>query len=325
MKKVLLIFLFITISLPVFLLSQAKQPNLMVIPSDLYCNKHNYTVKFDNQGVLQVVPDYDKAFKNDENLRQVIAKINEMIIDRGYTRDKIKSLEATLKKLQKNTAMTNALSSKSSGSLVRESALDLIKRSAKPDIILDIFFSVKRNGPRKYVSFSLEGIDAYNSSVVASVSGDGEPVIDNSITVGKLLEEAVLHHLDNFLDQIQTYFDEMFDKGRMVKIHIKVWDSSPVDLEEEYTFDGEEKELNEIIDDWFVDNSVKGRYDIDDSSENFMEISARIPLYDDKNRAQDANRYARKLIKFLKKPPFNLTVKKIPQGLGEVWLIIGEK
>jgi hypothetical protein len=117
----------------------------------------------------------------------------------------------------------------------------------------------------------------------------------------------------------------MFEKGRMVKYHIKVWDSSPVDLEEEYTIDGESKELNEIIDDWFFGNTVKGRYDIDDSSENMMEISARIPLYDAKNRPQDASRYSRQLIKYLKKPPFNLIVKKIPQGLGETWLFIGEK
>jgi hypothetical protein len=127
-----------------------------------------------------------------------------MIIDRGYTREKIKSLEATLKKLKKNSAIINAVTSKTSGAEVMESPLDIIKRSAKPDIILDIFFSTKRSGPRRYVSFSLQGLDAYNSSVVASVSGDGTPVIDNSITTGALLEEAVLKHLDNFMDQIQT-------------------------------------------------------------------------------------------------------------------------
>lgn len=325
MKKILLSFFLLLMIFQMNLMAQAKQPNLMVVPSDLYCTKHYYTLKFDNQGINEVMPDYDKALRSDENLRQVISKINEMIIDRGYTRDKIKSLEATLKKLKKNSAIINAATSKTSGAAVMESPLDIIKRSAKPDIVLDIYFSVKRNGPRRYVSFSLQGLDAYNSSVVASVSGDGTPVIDNSITTGVLLEEAVLQHLDNFMDQIQSYFDEMFEKGRMIKLHLKVWESSPVDLEEEYTVDGESKELNEIIDDWFFKNTVKGRYDIDDGSENMMEISARIPLYDDKNRPQDANRYSRKLVKFLKKAPFNLTIKKIPQGLGETWLFIGEK
>ena len=325
MRKQLLLIILLSFVFYLSLFGQAKQPNLMVVPSDLYCTKHLYTMKFDNQGITEVLPDYEKALRSDENLRQVITKINEMIIERGYTRDKIKDLEATLKKLKKNEAIINAASSKTSGSAVMETALDIIKRTAKPDIVLDIYFSVKRKGPRRYVNFSLQGIDAYNSSVVASVSGDGTPVIDNSITTGVLLEEAVLKHLDNFMDQIQTYFDEMFKKGRMIKLHVKVWESSPVDLEEEYDYDGESKELNEIIDDWFYKNTVGGRYDIDDSSENMMERSARIPMYDNKKRPQDANRYSRKLVKFLKKAPFNLIVKKIPQGLDETWLFIGEK
>jgi len=324
MKKVLITIIFLNILL-VAGFSQAKQPNLMVIPSDLYCNKHYYTVQFENQGMTQKLPDYGKAFANDENLKQVVSKINEMIIDRGYTRDKIKSLENTLKKIQTDQAIINAATSKSSGAKVSETALDRVKRSAKPDIILDIYFDVKRQGPRKYISFNLQGIDAYNSSVVASVSGDGTPALNNSITTGALIEEAVLSHLDNFLDQIQSYFDEMFEMGRMAKFHIHVWDTSPVDMEEEYTYDGEDLELNEILDDWFADNAVGGRYDIEDGSETFMTVAARIPLFDERDRAMDANRYARKITKFLKAAPFELVIKRVPQGLGETWLFIGEK
>jgi hypothetical protein len=324
MRKYVLTLMLLNM-IAVGLFSQAKQPNLMVIPSDLYCNKHYYTMSFDNQGMTETLPDYQKALSSDENLKQVISKINEMIIDRGYTRDKIKSLENTLKKLKTDQAIINAASSKSSGALVSETPLDQVKRSAKPDIILDIYFDVKRQGPRQYISFNLQGIDAYNSSVIASVSGDGTPALNSSITTGALIEEAILSHLDNFLDQVQSYFEEMFEMGRTAKFHIHVWDSSPVDLEEYYDYNGEELELNEILDDWFADNAVAGRYDIEDGSETFMTVSARIPLFDDRNRAMDANRYARQITKFLKMAPFNLEIKRVPQGLGETWLFIGEK
>jgi hypothetical protein len=48
-------------------------------------------------------------------------------------------------------------------------------------------------------------------------------------------------------------------------------------------------------------------------------------LYDERQRAMDTRRWMRDLRSTLTKAPFNQEVKIYTRGLGEVWLIIGEK
>jgi hypothetical protein len=43
--------------------SQAKKPELMVVPSDVWCNEKGYMTTFDNQGVQEQIPDYKRAVK----------------------------------------------------------------------------------------------------------------------------------------------------------------------------------------------------------------------------------------------------------------------
>lgn len=321
MKKISLLLLFVYISISVF--SQAKQPIIMVVPDDIFCNRHAYTQSFEIYGQKKIVPDYTKAFQNDENLRLVISKINQMILERGY--DKVKYLEQELKSLNNTNAELSALSSKSSNAYIKESPTDLLKRKAQADIIIGVDFNIKHIGPKKYITFNLQGYDAYTSNPVASVSGDGEPVYGSTTTSGKLIEEAILKHMDNFLNQLQIHFDNIFEKGRECKFRIQIWDDLDIDLEEEYSIQGESLELTDIIDDWFLKNSVEGRYSNEDGSENFIVFSARIPLFNKKGRPIDARRFLKELRSKLKKEPFNLGGKLYQRGLGEAWLIIGAK
>jgi len=303
----------------------AKQPKIMVVPSMIYCNRHGYVKEFNDQGEKVVVEDYDALFRSDENMRQVIAKINEMIRARGYT--KIADLESALRKLNKDQAYKNVFQSKTSGSSIRRTPLDLLKEQVKADIIIDVDFDVKNLGARKYIHFNIKGVDAYTSEQISTASGDGEPSF--AATTGVLLEEAVLSHIDNFLAQLQDYFNELFDKGRRIKLVVTVLDMSDVDLEEEYQYEGEDTELGDIIESWLEDHAVEGRMDVVNSTENIMETEIRIPLFYEKKNgrrsALTAKKFARQLVKFLKSPPFNLIMKLDSRGLGEAWIFIGEK
>lgn len=323
MKKLnsaVLMTLFLVLVTATTAFSQAKKPTLMVVPSDAYCAQRGYTMVFDNQGIETVVPDYQKALREDSDLRLVIVKLGEMMTDRGFP---LKVLEAELKSLQNTNAEINMMQS-SSGAAVAESPIDLLKRTAKADIILDLDFTMHQQGPRKYITFILQGLDAYTNKQVAAASGTGEPSV--SAIPQALLEEAVLSHIENFNGQLQDHFNDMFANGREVKIRIQVWDSSPVDLEEEYDINGESLYLEEVIDDWFADNTVEGRFSFSDGSENFMLLEqVRIPLYDERDRAMDTRRYLRDLRKYLGGEPFNLPVDIYTRGLGEAWLTIGEK
>ena len=315
MKKFIIVLFIVAGFLQTF--GQAKKPTLMIVPADIYCTRANFTMEFDNQGSKVVLPDYKKTMQNDENMRLVITKIQSMFVDRGFP---LKNLEAELKKLEKESAELAMMTSKTSGSSIAESPIDILKRTAKADIILDIDFAVKKNGPQKYITFNLQGLDAYTSKAIANAAGAGKP--SSAAQTEILLEEAVLSHLDNFQAQLMAHFEDLFANGREVICKIKVWDSSPVNLETEFGDD----ELNKHIDDWFAKNTVKGRYNQADASESMMNFDqVRIPLYDEKGKALDTKNWLNELRKVLKKEPYNTEAKLYLKGLGEAWLIIGEK
>jgi len=315
MKKTLII---LTILLSQLGFGQAKSPKLMVMPADIYCTKKGFTYEFDNQGHKETVSDYENLFKHDENVRQVISKIEEMIMARGYR--KIEKLEMALKKIKQTSAELSVMRSKNSDAPIKESPIDIIKNQAKADIIIDVDFDIKTSGVKKYIHFNLQAYDAYSNQPVGNVSGDGPPGF--STTPGKLIEEAVLSHMDNFLDQLQAYFDDLFEKGRYCAFQVRMFSDADIDLEEEYNVNGEDTELKDFIEDWFTEHSVKGRSDLVDDSENFAKFEARIPLFDKKGRAINARKFLKGLKKALKKAPFNLNTKLYNRGLGEAWLII---
>ncbi|MDD4059026.1 MAG: DUF6175 family protein, partial [Bacteroidales bacterium] len=84
-------------------------------------------------------------------------------------------------------------------------------------------------------------------------------------------------------------------------------------------------ELGYHIESWISDNTVEGRFNTSDASENRMIFEqVRIPLYDQNNRAVDARGWLRGLQKHLKER-FGIESKISMRGLGFATLTIGEK
>ncbi|MEG1622666.1 MAG: DUF6175 family protein [Alistipes sp.] len=315
MKKILLVSLFCLLSAAAF--AQAKKPTLMVIPSDLWCNTNGYMTTYDNQGTAVSVPDYKKALQSDINLLPVIAKINDLMADRGFP---LKNLESEIKNLNNTNAEMSMLQSKS-GAEINVSPIDQLRQQAKADIIIQLTWIVNELGPKKSITYTLQGLDSYSNKQVAGDSGTGAPSF--SVELPLLLEQAVNTHIDNFCDRLQAHFDDMFANGREVSININVFNSSPVNLESEFG----DQELSEIIDNWMADNTVNQRYSLTDGTENYLKFDqVRIPMYDERERPMDANRFARDLVKYLKGAPCNIAlIKQMNQGLGRVTLVIGDK
>jgi hypothetical protein len=302
--------------------SQAKKPTLMVVPSDAWCNKNGYMMEFDNQGTVVKIPDYKKAFQENTDLLLVISKINGLMAERGFP---LKNMESAIKTLESNSAEDAMMTSKESGSESSESPIDKLKKVAKADIILQMTWSLNQTGPKKSITFNLQGIDSYTDKQVASAAGTGAPSMAAEIPV--LLDEAVLSHMDNFTGTLQTFFDDLFKNGREVIIRIKKWDDWEEDLETEYGDDDEE--LGDIIETWIEDNTVQGRFNTTDATENMMLFEqVRIPLYYEKKgkqRAMDTRRFAKNLSSFLKKEPYNIVNKVTTKGLGRATIYLGSK
>lgn len=300
--------------MPMLAFSQAKKPTLMVVPSDLYCNQHGYMQTFNNQGQTENVPDYKRALQNDPQLLTGITVIGQMMADRGFP---LKLMEQELKNLNEESAEDALLTSKS-GSDIAESPVDRLKKKSKSDIILQTTWLVNRTGPKYSLTFNLQGIDAYTNKQIAACQGTGDPTFSAELPV--LIEESIANHLETFTTQLQNHFNDMFENGREITLRVKKWEDSEYDLESE--FDG--TELSDIIEDWISANTVKGRFNTSDATENFMYFEqVRIPLFDENQRAMDARRWTRGLINKLKS--LGVPAKLMMKGLGQATIVIGGK
>lgn len=290
----------------------------MIVPADDWCLKNNYTSTFNNQGLKQVISDYNQAILNSE-LINVITKVNGLMGERGFP---MKDLGASLKSLQNQSAEDAMLMSKE-GAEINETPIDKLKAVAKADIIMQIYWEVNDLGFEKSVTFRLRAIDAYTDKQIASASGTGNPAMSGQPAA--LIEEAILDHIDNFNSALQNHFDDMFENGREVVIRIKTWDTWDYDLETEEFGD---EELGILIEDWISDNTLKGRFSTADATETMMVFEqVRIPLFyerNDQQRALDCRRWIKGLKKYLSSE-FEIDSKLMMKGLGQAQLIIGGK
>ncbi len=318
MKKLILgICTILALTLTTF--GQAKKPTIMIVPSDNWCNTNGYMMEFNNQGKIVKVPDYKKALQESSDLLLVISKINELMADRGFP---LKNLESSLKTLE-NEAAEDAMLTSKEGGMVNESPVDKLKKVAKADIWLQMTWTVNVVGPKKSITFNLQGLDAYTDKQIAGASGTGAPSFTAELPV--LLEEAVLSHLDNFNVQLQNHFDDMFTNGREIILRIMTWDTWDYDFE---TDEFGDDELGILIEDWVGDNTVNNRFSTTTATENMMLFEqVRIPLYYERNgqqRALDSRRWANGLSKYLR-DNFQIESKLMMKGLGQAQLVVGGK
>lgn len=317
MKQPRLLLCLLAILGTTLVFGQAKKPTLMVVPSDAWCVQNGYVMTFENQGSTERIPDYKRAFQENPEVLQVISQINGMMADRGFP---LKNMESAIKTMASNSAEDNLRQSKDSGSEIAESPIDELKKAAKADIIIQLTWTVNKTGPKKSINFNLQGLDSYTDKQIATATGTGAPSFSAETPV--LLSEAVLSHMDNFTASLQSHFDDMFENGREIIVRIQRWDDWDGDLETEYG--GEE--LGFAIEDWLQKNTVKGRFNTTDMTENMALFEqVRIPLYNEQGNAIDARRYMRDLSKYLSSAPFNIPNKLVMKGLGRATIILGGK
>lgn len=296
---------------------QAKKPTLMVVPSDAWCKKHGYVLKFDNQGSIEILSDYKKALTSNSQLNAVISKINNLMTDRGFP---LKDLQQTIKSVN-NDAAEDALITSKNGNKIVENPLDMLRRRAKADIILEIDWTINKIGPKSSVTYNLRGLDSYSNKQVAGAGGTGKGSFSAEVPI--LLEEAIQDHMDMFTQRLQNHFDDMMANGREITLVMKVFENDDaIDFESEY----DDYELNEVIDKWLNDNCVKHRFNKSDATESMILYEqVRIPLYKANGTAMDAYSFARDIARYFKKDPYKITIKTINKGLGKCELIFGGK
>ena len=289
-----------------------KKPTLMILPSDNWCTQRYFTTEYDNQGVKERVSNYRQAFQEDLELSPVISKIGELMTSYGYS---LKDAEMELRNVSARAAEDNVTFSKSSGAQFTESPLDILKRRAKADIIIQIGWMVNASS----LTFTLEAFDAYTSKRIAT-STETENRTEEAIPLQ--LQQAVKKHIKPFDKQLDVFYSNMKSNGREIVLTIRTWDNWDNDLETEYGSD----ELLGHIQQWLIMNTVKKQYNLSDATENFAQFEqVMIPLKNENGVAVDARSFTRGLQKHLNDAPFNIPSKLMMRGLGEAILVLGEK
>ena len=314
MRHLVLSLIFVLMAnLGVFAATQEKKPTLMILPSDHWCEKRFYMTTWDNQGVKVKTANYQQAFLQDKELSQVISKLGELLTKAGYS---LKDAEQETKAVYNRIAEDNVTMSTSSASSIAETPLDMIKKRAKMDVLIQIDWTINSD---RSVTFTLEAFDSYTSKRIATSTGTGKP---SQEIVPVMLEQAVKSKIKDFDKQMSTYYADLHKNGREIVLNIKCWANWDGNLETENE-DGDE--LLDIIQKWLKKNTVNGAFNLTDATETFAQFEqVRIPLYDEEGDAMDARAFAVQLRKYISKE-CGITSKVMTRGLGEGIIILGEK
>ena len=314
-KRLLMVLAIVCVSCSAF--CQGKNPKVMVVPMDTWCQERGFWNVYENQGDIKGAPNYEQAVQDSRELMLVISKINNLMADRGFP---VADLSQSIKNNTRRTARNTLTTSRTSRSALAVSPLDELNRQAKADIIIEVDFCYNTIGPKHSVTYNLRALDAYTGKQIGGVQGTGTPTYTSEIQV--LLEEAVVGHMDNFVSRLQAYFDDCREYGREITLEIGVFDNgSGINLESEF----EGIELSEIIENWVAENTVGHKFLTSEMTESIMLFeNVRIPLLKANGMPQDAGGFANELRKYLRSK-HNIVSKNNSPSLGFAQIVIGEK
>ncbi|MFR9650775.1 MAG: DUF6175 family protein [Rikenellaceae bacterium] len=308
MKRVVLTLMLALVALAGF--SQAKKPSIMVVPSEVWMTRHGYMNEVELNGVKQQIPDYKRALSSNGDLLIAITKFGEMMASRGYP---LKDLASVLRSLQTQSTEEMFIGEAEGG--VAKSSLDMLRETAKADIEIHLTWLINTQGPKRSLTANFQGIDTYTNKQIAAASGTGNPTSSTEIPV--LLSEAVIVNMNKFCAQLEAHFDDLFDNGREISLQCRRTNSSDINFDSEVGGDI----LNFIIEDWVAANTVQGRFNTTDATENVMNFEqVRIPL-EINGRQIDARSWARNLQRELM-TKHKIRVKLDTRGLGHAYLLI---
>ncbi len=301
-----------------------KLPSIMVVPSDIWCQRNGYMLEFDCNGVTQKVPDYARAMSENADIRVLVSRMGDFMAAENFP---ITSLEQELKRIQTESVELSLLSGSTTGAMAVETPIETLRRTAKADIILDLDFESKKVGPRTQVSFNLQALDAYTSKIISGNPGVGS---NSSAPLVTLLEEVFLSYKDNFLNGLKNHYRNIETNGREVVIVLQRLSSAQIDFETEYDYDGQIVELADLVGLWFEENAVGGNFSESERSANVLRYTqVRMPVYgkslSGKQVPINTTAFVRSLISMFRGEPYNCPIKTYQKGLGEVWLLVGEK
>lgn len=293
---------------------KGKMPIIMVVPATSWCNKNGFFVDGE--------PDYEQALLQSQELNQAITTLSVRLNQRGF---EIKDLNSALRTLKKEAAEEAATLSRYEDKIA-ETAIDQLRRTAKADIWIEIDWYVNdlKGGSQKSLTWSMSAIDAYTDFVIGGVSPSTTgATYTSSFQLPIMVESAIQGQFDPFCNTLISYFRDIEQKGRAIKLNILTWEILRDGLQTEI----DDLELSDIIIEWLDKNTVNGKYgtpELNPSGNRMTIEQVRVPIVNAKGKDLSTLSWIKGLQKWLM-DEYDMESNASTKGLGQVQVILGGK
>ncbi len=256
------------------------------------------------QPTIMVIP----AVKENEDLRTMldssittrvaIAKTKEAFDDRGFTtvdfvaKLKATKVDATFTSLNQKDLKSRLIEASGADIYVEVEALE--QKSGSGNSVRLIF--------NAYDAFTGRGMGTKTISSNTVYTDKFDKLVENALK--KTEKEAGTNNkiilLEDFLNVMQTKFDDMIENGRAIKIIFGLEEGIDFNFDTEITDDGDL--LKDLVMDWADDTAYKNNYNDQGMSDVEIIFSEfRIPLRTEKGRNLRPSRFARTIRKYFRK------------------------
>lgn len=298
--------------------SQEHVARLMIIPSDSFCLAKGCAIsdKVDSDGVIK--PEIGKAIMESDEFVAILGKLNALFANSGFEVDNIQN---ELKKMSNESILTK-LKIHGKENVVQETPKELLLRTSNVDFVLPLDFSfIELNGEYNLL-VRLRCNDAYNGTEVAALYKS--EVFPSTMEISEMLELMIAESLPLFIESINKYYEQLFIKGREVKMTLIMSYPFKRLFDENFTYNGHEQRLDSLVINWVKENSMNGEYSIElINSGQISFTSVHLPMIFTRNgrtRNMDSRTFVNSLRKYLTTEPFFIDSKAYYFGLGEAWL-----
>lgn len=289
-----------------------QKPRMLVIPSDQLLERFGKLHPEDAQGKTVYNRDFGGYLLTDKDSKFIIASIQDAFIAFGYP---LNDLEQTLKSIN-DQEMVDEVDG------IRKDAKTMLLTTAKPDIILELDYSLANNEKsrnlEKKLTYTLRAIDAFSNKVVATIqqadfkkSGETNPSV--------LMKAALDQDSKKYTSQINDFFNSVITNGRDITMRITINGDVNLSMSDE-CLDGDT--YTDFIIDWMKENTLKGAYNMARNTDTELYFTdVRIKALNDNGTQYSAYDFARDLSKALNKG-CGVKSQNRTQGLGDALISI---
>ena len=277
---------------------KARNNILFILAALLILPIKAYSADVSVQPKIMVVPyvkeneDVRAVLEEDPDKRIVLTKIKEAFDSRGFTTvDFLAKLKAT--SVQEGMSREQQSDLKSS-----------IIAGSGADIYVDAEMIINRASSGNSVKVIVTGYDISTGNSLSNKVGDSGKFYTEDF--GKLGSKAIESCAEDFLNILQTKFDDIVQNGRSVNMTIGFEETSSFNMNSEIGDEG--LTLSDQIEMWLEENAFQGNFHVQGTTSTKMLIDdLRIPMRDTNGNNYTLAAFGREFLKFARKNGLKIT------------------